>query len=98
MENERWLSAKDAAPFWGVGECMFRRTAKKANLLTRKAKGRKGVEYALSSFPPDVQRRAKEAAAAESDLTGVTDAEADRKSTRLNSSHHSISYAVFCLK
>lgn len=76
MENERWLSAKDAAPFWGVGECMFRRTAKKANLLTRKAKGRKGVEYALSSFPPDVQRRAKEAAAAESDLTGVTDAEA----------------------
>src|SRR5574337_1561917 len=23
---------------------------------------------------------------------------ADRKSTRLNSSHHSISYAVFCLK
>src|SRR5574337_1519197 len=24
--------------------------------------------------------------------------ETDRKSTRLNSSHHSISYAVFCLK
>src|SRR5574337_1358501 len=24
--------------------------------------------------------------------------ESDRKSTRLNSSHHSISYAVFCLK
>src|SRR6202161_4948329 len=24
--------------------------------------------------------------------------EGDRKSTRLNSSHHSISYAVFCLK
>src|SRR5699024_12615166 len=27
-----------------------------------------------------------------------TDAETDRKSTRLNSSHVSISYAVFCLK
>src|SRR5699024_11824330 len=27
-----------------------------------------------------------------------TDAEEDRKSTRLNSSHVSISYAVFCLK
>src|SRR5690348_17401359 len=27
-----------------------------------------------------------------------TDAAADRKSTRLNSSHPSISYAVFCLK
>src|SRR2546430_4281791 len=30
--------------------------------------------------------------------TGVTRAEADRKSTRLNSSHCQISYAVFCLK
>src|SRR5438477_9484106 len=30
-------------------------------------------------------------------LTAVSDAE-DRKSTRLNSSHMSISYAVFCLK
>src|SRR3712207_8035398 len=27
-----------------------------------------------------------------------TEAEADRKSTRLNSSHANISYAVFCLK
>src|SRR5438876_12189198 len=29
---------------------------------------------------------------------GRTQLEADRKSTRLNSSHPSISYAVFCLK
>src|SRR5690348_17767288 len=29
---------------------------------------------------------------------GHDDAEEDRKSTRLNSSHPSISYAVFCLK
>src|SRR5207249_11591775 len=28
----------------------------------------------------------------------INDLEADRKSTRLNSSHVSISYAVFCLK
>src|SRR2546421_4947246 len=28
----------------------------------------------------------------------TTDAEVDRKSTRLNSSHDQISYAVFCLK
>src|SRR5258708_31016111 len=28
----------------------------------------------------------------------VTDAKVDRKSTRLNSSHQIISYAVFCLK
>src|SRR5438128_6083349 len=31
-------------------------------------------------------------------LTGVRRADVDRKSTRLNSSHGSISYAVFCLK
>src|SRR5256885_7620573 len=33
-------------------------------------------------------------------LAGIMggDATADRKSTRLNSSHHVISYAVFCLK
>src|SRR5207245_8217732 len=29
---------------------------------------------------------------------GATELEIDRKSTRLNSSHGSISYAVFCLK
>src|SRR5699024_11575836 len=32
------------------------------------------------------------------DLHNLTYREADRKSTRLNSSHVSISYAVFCLK
>src|SRR2546430_8840308 len=31
-------------------------------------------------------------------LRHVVDAEPDRKSTRLNSSHSQISYAVFCLK
>src|SRR3712207_6901692 len=31
-------------------------------------------------------------------LPGVTIGEKDRKSTRLNSSHANISYAVFCLK
>src|SRR3712207_8856313 len=30
--------------------------------------------------------------------TGDADPDADRKSTRLNSSHANISYAVFCLK
>src|SRR5699024_12392008 len=30
--------------------------------------------------------------------SGIVDGELDRKSTRLNSSHVSISYAVFCLK
>src|SRR5574337_1546051 len=31
-------------------------------------------------------------------LALATNSAEDRKSTRLNSSHHSISYAVFCLK
>src|SRR5690348_18008459 len=35
---------------------------------------------------------------AEALLTGIIGAGEDRKSTRLNSSHPSISYAVFCLK
>src|SRR5690242_20913058 len=34
----------------------------------------------------------------EVDLVGALDRIRDRKSTRLNSSHMSISYAVFCLK
>src|SRR3712207_8182463 len=33
-----------------------------------------------------------------SDMPGSKFAKADRKSTRLNSSHANISYAVFCLK
>src|SRR5438876_8903595 len=36
--------------------------------------------------------------AAALDEAGLTVEEGDRKSTRLNSSHPSISYAVFCLK
>src|SRR2546430_11534661 len=32
------------------------------------------------------------------DVNGVAGGTADRKSTRLNSSHSQISYAVFCLK
>src|SRR2546430_10095431 len=32
------------------------------------------------------------------DLVGLTGTKLDRKSTRLNSSHSQISYAVFCLK
>src|SRR5690242_21530396 len=31
-------------------------------------------------------------------LSGLPESQRDRKSTRLNSSHMSISYAVFCLK
>src|SRR5207249_12309398 len=48
---------------------------------------------------PRLRRRGGCARAAGDDQGGGADHErADRKSTRLNSSHVSISYAVFCLK
>src|SRR3712207_7199179 len=50
------------------------------------------------AFPQSGQRLGGDDAGAERGATeGATD-EQDRKSTRLNSSHANISYAVFCLK
>src|SRR5437762_8063830 len=46
-----------------------------------------GLEYALEGDQPDQHERRQQ-----------SEAERDRKSTRLNSSHRCISYAVFCLK
>src|SRR5438876_5440392 len=43
-------------------------------------------------------KRAKRALDALTEATGGIERALDRKSTRLNSSHPSISYAVFCLK
>src|SRR5690349_23906498 len=50
----------------------------------------------LSSRPHGLEAYAIEQFAA--DALAVLDAAGDRKSTRLNSSHVEISYAVFCLK
>src|SRR5256885_12973620 len=57
----------------------------------------KGVEAWIEATAPDcicVQEIKAQAA----DMTGRFELLADRKSTRLNSSHLVISYAVFCLK
>src|SRR2546422_6450869 len=57
--------------------------------------------YTLSlhdALPISAQDRGPGAAAARDDLRVGTGARGDRKSTRLNSSHGYISYAVFCLK
>src|SRR5689334_24212295 len=55
----------------------------------------------VHEYTPGVSNRAEPVCAACA-AVGVTAAKpanhADRKSTRLNSSHSSISYAVFCLK
>src|SRR4051812_49858061 len=44
------------------------------------------------------REREKELAALETEFDRMDKEDGDRKSTRLNSSHMSISYAVFCLK
>src|SRR5256885_5054950 len=50
-------------------------------------------EHDLAELVPDLQQRARGHVA-----RGVGVDQQDRKSTRLNSSHLVISYAVFCLK
>src|SRR5688572_31950364 len=51
-------------------------------------------------FPPDIPFQAAQARGKTYNGTigQITDGYGDRKSTRLNSSHSQISYAVFCLK
>src|SRR2546427_3717159 len=62
----------------------------KSGLLTADRRG----EWIELDFPATPAARAP----APAGLTDALDANADRKSTRLNSSHSQISYAVFCLK
>src|SRR2546430_9524919 len=50
------------------------------------------------SDDPALTRTARKAIAETKNTLVVSAASADRKSTRLNSSHSQISYAVFCLK
>src|SRR3712207_7532197 len=59
----------------------------------------KDVEVLLNSGPAGVQMVPKSAWTGARNLKIAVDLNAvDRKSTRLNSSHANISYAVFCLK
>src|SRR2546430_6638362 len=57
---------------------------------------RSGGTPALPGAPPDLRRRHRRSERAKAGARHRR--EADRKSTRLNSSHSQISYAVFCLK
>src|SRR3712207_1746958 len=67
---------------------LFRSLGQPPEFLKASQKPNLGVRYALKSQPL-VTRHAPSSVT----LTGL-----DRKSTRLNSSHANISYAVFCLK
>src|SRR2546422_7845430 len=51
-----------------------------------------------AGLPPDELKLADGVRGIEKDIRGVAARVLDRKSTRLNSSHGYISYAVFCLK
>src|SRR3712207_8445943 len=59
-------------------------------------------QHALADAAADVlpvrSRRLRRQLAGRARLGGAAHAAGDRKSTRLNSSHANISYAVFCLK
>src|SRR3712207_7028494 len=48
--------------------------------------------------PPDLEVGFRDPERADVDVARARDRGRDRKSTRLNSSHANISYAVFCLK
>src|SRR3712207_8430042 len=62
-------------------------------LLERPPRGDRLVEQHAG-----VEREDVEAPEAALDVGGEVEHDRDRKSTRLNSSHANISYAVFCLK
>src|SRR3712207_9165769 len=60
--------------------------------------GRHVRQDELIAYVEENLRLAADALRQTSDDYDATDEAADRKSTRLNSSHANISYAVFCLK
>src|SRR5690625_6781509 len=79
-------------------------TANGPVLIRRETKGRKGKGVTTVSGLPLKAAELKALASRLKQLCGTGGAvkenviEIDRKSTRLNSSHVAISYAVFCLK
>src|SRR2546430_6044472 len=84
------LSLHDALPI-----CSARRRQPHSPAAPREGIGRLSRSHADSSvlrWPPGRRRSSAQTTAASQSV------EVDRKSTRLNSSHSQISYAVFCLK
>src|SRR5690606_41181118 len=80
------LSLHDALPIWRVPG------PEQVDHLARVGRGHRGGAPPRRPRPPAGQR------AGARDLLRAANAGEDRKSTRLNSSHVKISYAVFCLK
>src|SRR5207253_11110645 len=90
------LSLHDALPISPdahvIGEVGERR-ALRARLAAPQSQRRVGQEQLANRRRREVHRWRRDAR-----MRGLVEASPDRKSTRLNSSHVAISYAVFCLK
>src|SRR3712207_8826408 len=86
------LSLHDALPIWSLWSAEPRPA-----LRRRPAPGRGRLPLGVSSHHPG-RREAVPPALRRLERPGEVSRPRDRKSTRLNSSHANISYAVFCLK
>src|SRR5207247_7019015 len=91
------LSLHDALPIWAVPPCGQPHTDHPVRRNTRRARWRPGCRPELTIGRLAHRREGT------TDLTvgsrgAAVETVRDRKSTRLNSSHEWISYAVFCLK
>src|SRR5690606_40291360 len=84
------LSLHDALPISGAGSLVWKPALLGRIKLHFVKSGSSGVDL--------WQERSLLLPAEAAEEDGWEDAEGDRKSTRLNSSHVKISYAVFCLK
>src|SRR2546430_15370937 len=88
-----------AAPPAGAQEWSGESGASNHPLMTAQAIRTAAANFrnCLASLWPQAERRGVTRAVFEANVAGLTP-DLDRKSTRLNSSHSQISYAVFCLK
>src|SRR3712207_8525163 len=86
------LSLHDALPIWGRVRLTYRKGMRDRRVGPVRALARQPSLHARSRR--QLQLRQRDAAP----LPQSGSDDEDRKSTRLNSSHANISYAVFCLK
>src|SRR5699024_11510666 len=91
------LSLHDALPIWRSSSALDASTVF-GNPAGMSRLGHRQVTGGLALIDPHVKIKHGRTADAVGNAPGLQGVPRDRKSTRLNSSHVSISYAVFCLK
>src|SRR5207253_11180577 len=89
------LSLHDALP---ISADLIRTGRWEGELIHTRRDGTKVVSASRWSLQRDGQGRPAATLETNNDITERNGPRKDRKSTRLNSSHVAISYAVFCLK